>query len=270
MRDIRFAIRAFARVPGFTVVAILTLALGIGATTAIFSVVNAVLLRPLPYAEPGRLVVAHGSLADFRDVEAASRSFDGMAVWASNLYNLDANQRDAADSRRRDLAADAAALGRDAAPGPELHARRRPDRQRHSRLRALAVRLRRRSARARPHHQPERLVLHGGRSRAAVVPLPVGRIRDVDDASAAPRRRRRRSRRTARFGSSTCSRASQPGVTMPQAQAELTAISARLAHDFPQTNADVRIAARRRCTSASSATCGARSSACSAPSASCC
>jgi putative ABC transport system permease protein len=88
MTDIRYAVRTFLRTPAFTVVAVATLALGIGATTTIFTVVNAVLLKPLPYADADRLVAMRGSLADFRDVEAASRSFDGMAIWASNQYNL--------------------------------------------------------------------------------------------------------------------------------------------------------------------------------------
>ncbi len=88
MSDFKYAIRAFLRTPGFTLVAVLTLGLGIGATTAIFSVVNAVLLRPLPYASADRLVATRGSLADLRDFEAASQSFEGIAFWASNLYNL--------------------------------------------------------------------------------------------------------------------------------------------------------------------------------------
>ena len=88
MNDIKYAVRAFLRTPGFTLVAVATLALGIGATTAIFTVVNAVLLKALPYPAPERLVVTRTSLPDFKDLQRAARSFDGTALWASNLYNM--------------------------------------------------------------------------------------------------------------------------------------------------------------------------------------
>ena len=75
LRDVRYAIRQLVRTPGFSAVAILTLALGIGATSAIFSVVNGVLLRPLPYPHPDSLVRVHEILQKFGRFSVAPASF---------------------------------------------------------------------------------------------------------------------------------------------------------------------------------------------------
>lgn len=98
LQDLRYGLRTLRKSPSFTIVAIITLALGIGANTAIFSVVNAVLLRPLPCEDPDRLVVfwaAHpqvgrevASLPDFVDWREQSRSFERMAAFTDRAFNL--------------------------------------------------------------------------------------------------------------------------------------------------------------------------------------
>ena len=94
MQDLRYGIRMLTRKPGFTAVALLTLALGIGANTAIFSVVNTILFRPLPFQEPGRLVwIANtedaGSglsgvttrVSNFSDWRRLNQSFEDLAAY---------------------------------------------------------------------------------------------------------------------------------------------------------------------------------------------
>lgn len=98
MNDIRYAIRQLFKNPGFSIIAIVTLALGIGANTAIFSVVNAVLLRPLPYAHPEQLVQVFGtqsqlaeapcSPANFLDWKERNEAFAGIAAYTNEGYNL--------------------------------------------------------------------------------------------------------------------------------------------------------------------------------------
>src|ERR1051325_4370898 len=97
LKDVRYAFRRLRKSPGFSAIVLLTLALGIGANSAIFSVVNTVLLRPFPYRDPERLApVAHfypslknleagASAPGFRDLRDKAADFDGVFVmngWA--------------------------------------------------------------------------------------------------------------------------------------------------------------------------------------------
>ena len=99
INDLRYAFRQLIKSPGFTAVTILTLALGIGACTAIFSVVNAVLLRPLDYPDPARLVVIREtqlpefpefsvSPPNYLDWEKQTKSFEKLAAYSGSRINL--------------------------------------------------------------------------------------------------------------------------------------------------------------------------------------
>jgi predicted permease len=91
LQDLRYGARTLLKNPGFTLIAVITLSLGIGANTAVFSVVYGVLLKPLPYKDAERIVVARVSPPDFRDLKEATQVFDRMAIWGRNRYNVTIN-----------------------------------------------------------------------------------------------------------------------------------------------------------------------------------
>src|SRR5690349_18516097 len=99
-QDFRYGWRMLVKNPGFSIIAMLTLALGIGANTAMFSIVEAVLLRPLPFGQPERLVavgttelrehVVSGaaSYPDFLDWRTQNHVFEGMSVFRNDSFTL--------------------------------------------------------------------------------------------------------------------------------------------------------------------------------------
>ena len=105
LQDIRYGARILVKNPGFTIVAVLALALGIGANTAMFSYVNAWVLHPLPYPHSDRLVVLLGNntktgqmshaihAGDFYDLQRESRNFQTLCAWTVGPFNLTGNGR---------------------------------------------------------------------------------------------------------------------------------------------------------------------------------
>lgn len=99
-QDLRYSFRMLSKRPGFTLVVILTLAIGIGTNTAIFSVVNAVLLRPLPFRQPGQLVRVYSefpsmnlrkfwmSVPEFLDIQKEAKSWESIGAWATGGSNV--------------------------------------------------------------------------------------------------------------------------------------------------------------------------------------
>ena len=246
LQDIRYAFRTLGKSPGFTAIVVLTLALGIGANTAIFSVVNAVLLAPLPYDQPSQLVkvwisniprgdkIAPASGGDFAEWKSGNNVFSGMAASSDEIFTLTGTgdpenvvgYQFSADYFR--LLGTRPELGRtfldeeDRPGGPDVV--------------VLSDAIWKRAFSADPHIVGKSVTLTGKPfTVVGVMPpdfkypstvelwtplaLPTSFLTNYDDTPL---------RIMARL---------KPGVTLKQAQAQMDSIEQRIAHEHPQTDA---------------------------------
>ena len=136
IQDIRYGFRMLLKNRSFTLIAIFALALGIGANTAIFSVVNAVLLRPLPYNDPARIMtvlhkelgpVAPANFFDFREQQSVFESIAAAQYWTANLTGRDRPEQINGVQLTADMFH---LLGVPPATWPHVQRRRRSTRQR--------------------------------------------------------------------------------------------------------------------------------------------
>jgi putative ABC transport system permease protein len=249
LQDLRYGARMLLKSPGFTLIAVITLALGIGANTAIFSLVNSILLRQLPFRRPEQLVrvdsrrLASGkypfTLQDFIDYRDQNQSLSGIAAYASWSANL-TDQGEPEQLQGLRISANAfellgveAAAGRVLAPGDDA-----PGQQY---VAVLSYGLWRRRFGADPQLVGKKLTLNGASyTVVGVLPpqffFPNG-VREAELAvplapDADPLRGLRAStnflRGLARL---------KPGVTREQAEADLTAVAERIRRQYPVSNA---------------------------------
>ncbi len=252
VRDLRYGIRTLLREPGFTLLAIIALALGIGATTAMFTVVDSVLFRPLPYRDPQRLVVtligptASGpvSPADYLDFRREARSFERLGAaqaWSITLSGGERPERLIGLQVSADLfevLGVPALLGRTFAEGD--------DRPGHDQVLVLGHALWQRRFGGDPSVIGRTLSLEDKAYTIVGVMPPAFRFApfwitraEVWTPLSLERRANDRGGRSLRlFGRL------KAGVTVAQAQADMSAIAARLASTYPQTNTNIGITVR--------------------------
>lgn len=245
--DLRYALRGMRKNPGFTLVVILTLALGIGANVAIFTVVNTVLLQPLPYKDADKLVTVWGvnkplgfdldfvSYPDYLDFKAQNRVFAGMGASTDEMYTLTGAGEPAAliayefSPDYFDVLGVPPLLGRTFAPDEDQAGK--------NHVAVLNYRLWKSRFGADPAILGKSIPLDGSPYTViGVMPKSFAYPPDVEiwtpltpDPQFAHRRDNRWLRVIARL---------KPGVTMEQAHAEMQTIAARLSSQYPETNKD--------------------------------
>jgi putative ABC transport system permease protein len=239
-QDLRFALRGFRRNPGLTAVTVLVLALGIGANTAIFSVVDALALRPLPFPAPERLVAIPDGVMylDFVDVQAQARSLERLALYRSSQVILSAPgepeviNATVATSDLFSVLGVQPVLGRALAPGDD-----QPER---GRVAVVSHGFWQRRLGADPGVLGRTVAVESYAARIVGVMPPAFRF-PLDEPPAdlwislGPEHRDVRQWRG--FKSFRSIGRLAPGVALGQAQAEVALIAARLARQFPDANA---------------------------------
>jgi len=249
LQDMRYGLRMLRKRPGFTAVAVLTLGLSIGINTAVFSVVYAALVRPLPFAEPERLFMAAAenkrggaaevrgvAPADFVDWRTQSRAFEGLAAYTGGGLTLDEGGLPEMVSGVRVSEDFFRVLGVGPARGRVLDAEEFGSAA--SRSVVLSHRLWQRRFGGDPSVIGKQLTLVGGGSATVVGVMPEQfRFPSYAEVwTALPRDSRELLQRTSRYFS-VVGRV-RSGMTGAQAQGELGGVAARLAESYPQSNAD--------------------------------
>ena len=249
LQDLRCAVRQFGKAPGLTAVIVITIALGIGANTSLFSVVNGVLLNPLPYPHPEQLVALRESKANFefgtipylnfRDWQKDNRTFSAMAIWRSYAFSM-TGTGEAEQLTGEFVSSDffpilgmKPLLGRTFAPGEdEIGA---------APVAMIREGLWRRKFNSSPDILSEAITLDG-RSYAIVGVVPANL--HFWSAGSPPRevfvpigqwKNNALTLRTAGLGINGLGRL-KPGVTMEQAGADMAAVTSNLAAAFPDAN----------------------------------
>ena len=258
LEDLRFAFRQLLKNPGFTLIAIVALALGIGANTAIFSVVNAVLLRPLPYPDPDTLIVLRERSSVFErgavgymnwlDWHAGQKSFTDLALVRRENFNFSATPGAGAPERIRGVRASSgflSVLGLKSKIGRDL--REAEDLDGAPSVALISENLWRKHFAGSPEVLGQRALIDGvEREIVGVFPaqLQFGRNPDVimplGDIVKDPGMQSRDNHQ----GFSALGRL-RAGVTVGQANADLTAIAIELEKKYPKSNTGRRVTLNR-------------------------